>query len=36
MSTNKKVALFIDCENISHKHIDTIIEELANYGEVNI
>jgi len=36
MSTNKKIALFIDCENISHKHIDTIIEELANYGEVNI
>jgi len=36
MSTNRKVALFIDCENISHKHIDTIIEELANYGEVNI
>ncbi len=36
MSINKKIALFIDCENISHKHIDTIIEELANYGEVNI
>ncbi len=36
MSINKKVALFIDCENVSHKHIDTIIEELANYGEVNI
>ena len=36
MSINKKVALFIDCENISHKYIDVIIEELANYGEVNI
>jgi len=33
---NKKIALFIDCENISHKHLGTIIEELANYGEVNI
>ncbi|MEA2073603.1 MAG: NYN domain-containing protein [Campylobacterota bacterium] len=36
MQTNKKIALFIDCENISHKHIETIIEELASYGEVNI
>ena len=36
MAQNKKIALFIDCENISSKHIDTIISELANYGEVNI
>ena len=36
MSKNKKIALFIDCENISHKHMETIIEELAGYGEVNI
>lgn len=36
MSINKKIALFIDCENMSYKHIDSIIEELANYGEVNI
>jgi len=36
MSINKKIALFIDCENISHKYLGTIIEELANYGEVNI
>jgi uncharacterized protein (TIGR00288 family) len=36
MSNNKKIALFIDCENISHQHIGTIIEELANYGEVHI
>jgi uncharacterized protein (TIGR00288 family) len=36
VSKNKKIALFIDCENISHKHMETIIEELANYGEVNI
>ena len=36
MQTNKKIALFIDCENISHKYLGTIIEELANYGEVNI
>ena len=36
MNINKKIALFIDCENISHKHIENIIEELASYGEVNI
>jgi len=36
MNNNKKIALFIDCENISHKHIEIIIEELASYGEVNI
>lgn len=34
--SNKKIALFIDCENISHKYIDKIIDELANYGEVHI
>lgn len=33
---SKKIALFIDCENISHKYIDKIIDELANYGEVHI
>lgn len=36
MNENHKVALFIDCENISHNHIEVIIEELATYGEVNI
>jgi len=36
MQVDKKIALFIDCENISHNYIDNIIEELATYGEVNI
>ncbi len=36
MNENSKVALFIDCENISHNHIEVIIEELATFGEVNI
>ena len=36
MELNKKVALFIDCENISSKYIDNIMNELAIYGEVNI
>ncbi len=33
---DKKIALFIDCENISPKYIDDIFNELANYGEVII
>lgn len=36
MEQNQKIALFIDCENISPKYIDDIISELAVYGEVNI
>ncbi len=36
MENNKKIALFIDCENISHEYIDEIINELTSYGEVNI
>ena len=31
-----KIALFIDCDNISHKAIKGIINELSNYGVVNI
>ncbi|PAF52635.1 NYN domain-containing protein [Helicobacter sp. 13S00477-4] len=30
----KKVALFIDCENISHKLIEDIMDRLAEVGEV--
>jgi uncharacterized protein (TIGR00288 family) len=37
MSTKKDhIALFIDCDNISHKAIEGIISELSNYGVVNI
>ena len=39
MSTNKKeehIALFIDCDNISHRSIEGIINELSKYGVVNI
>ena len=36
MELNNKIALFIDCENISSKYIDDIMNELAIYGEVNI
>ncbi|MEA1879621.1 MAG: NYN domain-containing protein, partial [Campylobacterota bacterium] len=30
------IALFIDCDNISHKAIEGIINELSKYGVVNI
>jgi len=30
------IALFIDCDNISHRAIEGIISELSNYGVVNI
>jgi len=36
LNTDNKIALFIDCENISHRHIEDIIAELASYGEVHI
>ena len=31
-----KIALFIDCDNISHRSIEGIINELSKYGIVNI
>ena len=36
MKKNNKIALFIDCENVSHNYMQNIIEELAAYGEVHI
>jgi len=37
MSKNEDhIALFIDCDNISHKAIEGIINELSKYGIVNI
>ncbi len=30
------IALFIDCDNISHRAIEGIINELSKYGVVNI
>jgi len=35
-SNKDHIALFIDCDNISHKAIEGIISELSNYGVVNI
>jgi len=39
MARSKKedhIALFIDCDNISHRSIEGIINELSKYGVVNI
>lgn len=34
--TEDRIALFIDCDNISHRSIEGIINELSKYGVVNI
>lgn len=36
MSETKKIALLIDCDNVSHHSIEGVLEELAKYGLVNI
>ena len=36
METQKNIALLIDAENISYKYIDTIFDELKDYGNVTI
>ena len=36
MEIEKKIALLIDCDNVSHRAIDGVLDELAKYGVVNI
>jgi len=36
MAGTKKIALLIDCDNVSHNSIEGVLEELATYGMVNI
>jgi uncharacterized protein (TIGR00288 family) len=36
MEKNKRIALLIDCDNISHNHVKGVFNELANYGTVNV
>ncbi|MFT7672655.1 MAG: hypothetical protein ACI845_001064 [Gammaproteobacteria bacterium] len=36
MSDKKRIALLIDCDNVSHKAIEGVLEELATYGTVNV
>ncbi len=36
MTTNTRIALLIDCDNVSAKSIEGVLEELAKYGTVNV
>jgi len=36
MPQDHKIALLIDCDNVSHKSIEVVIDELSKYGKVNI
>lgn len=36
MSKGKRIALLIDCDNVSHSSIEGVLEELAKYGMVNV
>lgn len=36
MVERKRIALLIDCENVSHDSIEGVLEELAKYGIVNV
>ncbi|MBV1931799.1 MAG: NYN domain-containing protein [Porticoccaceae bacterium] len=36
MSDGRRIALLIDCDNVSHKSIEGVLEELAKYGTVNV
>lgn len=36
MPAAKRIALLIDCDNVSHNAIEGVLEELAKYGMVNV
>lgn len=36
VAQDHKIALLIDCDNVSHKSIEGVIDELSKYGKVNI
>ncbi len=36
MPDGKRIALLIDCDNVSHSSIEGVLEELAKYGMVNV
>jgi uncharacterized protein (TIGR00288 family) len=36
MDKKHKIALLIDCDNVSHNSIDGVLNELAKYGVINI
>jgi uncharacterized protein (TIGR00288 family) len=36
VAERKRIALLIDCDNVSHTSIEGVLEELAKYGTVNV
>lgn len=36
MTERNRIALLIDCDNVSHNSIEGVLEELAKYGMVNV
>ena len=36
MSQPHRIALLIDCDNVSHNSVEGVLEELAKYGNVNV
>lgn len=36
MPEQKRIALLIDCDNVSHNSIEGVLDELAKYGVVNV
>lgn len=36
MQETKRIALLIDCDNVSHRAIEGVLEELAKHGTVNV
>lgn len=36
MPQENKIALLIDCDNVSHQSIEGVIDELSKYGKVNV
>lgn len=36
MTIQQRIALLIDCDNVSHNAIEGVLEELAKYGTVNV
>jgi uncharacterized protein (TIGR00288 family) len=36
MDTNYKIALLIDCDNVSYQSIEGVLQELAKFGAVNV
>ncbi|MGB5466098.1 MAG: NYN domain-containing protein, partial [Sedimenticolaceae bacterium] len=36
MKSKTRIALLIDCDNVSHTSIEGVLQELAKYGTVNV